>query len=215
MMNLEKISLAIALTGIITIHTGFWNSFNASARADTFTQDLTLDKISLEIKGLLKIPKDSPENSAQTPPQAIAKAPQNPSDNIYSDKLNKGVNNSPESNNSINSPNSANLAKQNPSTELPNSIAQNIFTKLSRETGLPQSNFVVTEATPVTWADGCLGLGAGKICTQALVPGWRIVVTKTQVGNNQEGSRSPQTSPQTWTYRTNSTGSLLVLETSN
>ncbi|NJL90585.1 MAG: hypothetical protein HC916_12950 [Coleofasciculaceae cyanobacterium SM2_1_6] len=211
MMNLEKISLAIALTGIITIHTGFWNSFNASARADTFTQDLTLDKISLEIKELLKIPKDSPETSAQTPPQAIAKAPQNPSNNISSGKLNKHLSNFPESNNLTNSPNSANLAKQNSSTELPDSIAQNIFTKLSSETGLPQSDFVVTGATQATWADGCLGLGAGKICTQALVPGWRVVVAKTPVGNNQEGSRSPQT----WTYRTNSTGSLLVLETSN
>ncbi len=211
MMNLEKISLAIALTGIITIHTGFWNSFNASARADTFTQDLTLDKISLEIKELLKLPKDSAQNSTQTPPQTVAKASQNPSDNTSSDKLNKHLSNFPGSNNSTNSINSTNPTKQNTSTELPDSIAQDIFTQLSNQTGLPQSDFVVTNATQATWADGCLGLGEGKICTQAMVPGWRVVVTQTPVDTNQEGSRSPQT----WTYRTNSTGSLLVLETSS
>ncbi len=205
MMNLEKISLAIALTGIITIHTGFWNSFNASARADTFTQNLTLNKISLEIKELLKIPKDSTQKSAQTPPQAIAKAPQNHSENIPSDNLNKHLGNFPNSTNSTNS------IKQNISTELPDSIAQDIFTKLSSQTGLPQSNFVVTRATQATWSDGCLGMGEGRICTQALVPGWQVVVTKTSVDTTQQSPRSPQT----WTYRTNSTGSLLVLETSN
>ncbi len=55
-----------------------------------------------------------------------------------------------------------------------------------------------TGKQPKTWPDGCLGLAKpGEFCTQALVQGWRIILTDNQ---------------KTWVYRTDSSGANLRLE---
>lgn len=57
---------------------------------------------------------------------------------------------------------------------------------------------VVLSATPQDWPDGCLGLGGpDELCTQAIVPGYRVVVSVN--GANQ-------------TYRTNTDGTVVVQE---
>lgn len=46
-----------------------------------------------------------------------------------------------------------------------------------------------------TWSDGCLGLGKeGEFCTQALVPGWRIVLSNDKVE---------------WVFRTDDSGQIV------
>lgn len=57
----------------------------------------------------------------------------------------------------------------------------------------------IIQYEPREWPDGCLGLPeAGEFCTQALVPGWRVVI--------ESNTR------QRWAYRTDSTGSTVRLE---
>ncbi len=81
---------------------------------------------------------------------------------------------------------------------LPKEIEAEIRQNLARRTKLKANQFEIKQATPQTWADGCLGLGtANELCTQALVSGWRVVMGYQQ---------------QTWTYRTDDTGRSLRLE---
>jgi len=76
-------------------------------------------------------------------------------------------------------------------TNLPQPIANAVLRDVSRRTGLPRSRFEIVEAERRTWPDGCLGLAEpDEFCTQALVPGWRVVVT--------HGRRA-------WIYRTGGT----------
>ncbi len=45
------------------------------------------------------------------------------------------------------------------------------------EYGVSADEVVVVSAMPAEWPDGCLGLGGpGEMCTQAIVPGFDIVV---------------------------------------
>jgi hypothetical protein len=84
---------------------------------------------------------------------------------------------------------------------LPPRIANAVRQNLSRQTGIALGKLKITQFSQETWSDGCLGLPkSGEFCTQALVPGWRVVVSS---GNK------------TWAYRTNSTGQVLRLEKSN
>ena len=54
------------------------------------------------------------------------------------------------------------------------------------------SNIELSSFSKRTWPDGCLGLAKeGEICTQALVPGWHIVLSNDKV---------------TWVYRTDDSG---------
>ena len=156
-MNLEKLTLAVALTGVVTIHTGFWANFPPSAYAAPYLQDIVLGT------------------------------------NSSTSYLKQGD-------------------RQATSPELPNSILTAIQTKLQEITGLSRDNFLIKDFSPATWSDGCLGLGGAgnrnQICTQVLVPGWRVVVTERNVST---GGREPRV----WTYRTNQTGTVLRLESSN
>lgn len=55
---------------------------------------------------------------------------------------------------------------------------------------------MVLAATPQEWPDGCLGLGgAGEMCTQAIVPGFEVVV---------------EVNGEVYTYRTNMEASVIV-----
>lgn len=89
------------------------------------------------------------------------------------------------------------LAKESP-TSLPASIVTALRQDLSKRTGIQPQAIQVKEAAQRTWSDGCLGLAkADEMCTQALVNGWRVVLS--------HGSRR-------WVYRTNSSGKVVRLE---
>jgi hypothetical protein len=84
------------------------------------------------------------------------------------------------------------------SPEPPNSVIAAARQDLSRKTKISVNRLQIQAAQPQTWPDGCLGLAKpGELCTQALVPGWRIVLTDNQ---------------KTWVYRTDSSGANLRLE---
>jgi len=77
-------------------------------------------------------------------------------------------------------------------------VASAVITEVSKQTGISTKNLKITQYSRQTWSNGCLGLSKpGEICTQALVEGWRIVVS----GNNR-----------TWVYRSNRNGRILRLE---
>jgi hypothetical protein len=84
------------------------------------------------------------------------------------------------------------------SPEPPNSVIAATRQDLSRKTNISVNRLQIQAAQPQTWPDGCLGLATpGEFCTQALVQGWRIVLTDKQ---------------KTWVYRTDSSGTNLRLE---
>jgi hypothetical protein len=84
------------------------------------------------------------------------------------------------------------LIAQGAEEVLPSRIADAIRQRLSRSTNLPKDQFKVIEANRKIWTDGCLGLpGPGELCTQAMVQGWRVVMS--------QGKK-------TWVYRTDGDG---------
>jgi hypothetical protein len=84
------------------------------------------------------------------------------------------------------------------SPEPPNSVIAAARQDLSRKTNISVNRLQIQAAQPQTWPDGCLGLAKpGELCTQALVQGWRIILTDKQ---------------KTWVYRTDSSGANLRLE---
>jgi hypothetical protein len=84
------------------------------------------------------------------------------------------------------------------SPEPPNSVIAAARQDLSRKTKISVNRLQIQAAQPQTWPDGCLGLAKpGEFCTQALVQGWRIILTDNQ---------------KTWVYRTDSSGANLRLE---
>lgn len=85
-----------------------------------------------------------------------------------------------------------------PATQVPPSVVNRLRQALSKQTSIPTAKLTFVEATPKTWADGCFGLArSGEICTQALIKGWRVVLSS--------GS-------QRWIYRTDQQGRVYRLE---
>jgi hypothetical protein len=83
------------------------------------------------------------------------------------------------------------------SDTLPASVKNAVLQAASKRLQQPISQLTIIEAQQQTWRDGCLELAnADEFCTQALVPGWRVVVG---IGD------------QTLVYHTNQTGSALRL----
>ena len=65
--------------------------------------------------------------------------------------------------------------------QLPDSVAQAVLQEASKQSILPIAQLKVTQAQQQTWPDGCLGISSpDTLCTQALVPGWRV---RLSVGN--------------------------------
>ena len=94
-------------------------------------------------------------------------------------------------------PESANeFIKENIRTNnLPRRVASAVRRDASRRTQISLKELEIVESNPRTWNNGCLGLSQpAEVCTQALVPGWRVVVS--------DGK-------QNWIYHTNSNGRLL------
>ncbi|MEO1348112.1 MAG: cistern family PEP-CTERM protein [Cyanobacteria bacterium J06635_15] len=82
--------------------------------------------------------------------------------------------------------------------ELSSEVTESIYQAIVSETTVSQSELRVVEYNRATWPNGCLGLGEPDVaCTEALVSGYRVVVASEDYA---------------WVYRTNSTGSVLVLD---
>lgn len=96
------------------------------------------------------------------------------------------------------------LVSQNRSlrtNNLPNTIANAVKKDLANRTGIAPGKLKVTNYKQETWPNGCLGISVpDQICTQALVPGWRITVSDGQ---------------KTWVYRTDNRGRNIRLENQN
>jgi hypothetical protein len=81
---------------------------------------------------------------------------------------------------------------------LPPSIATTVLQTHANNFNRPQYLFRISEATSQNWPDACLGLAeAYEFCNQAIVPGWRIVVSD---GEDQ------------WVYRSDASGLTLRRE---
>ncbi len=84
---------------------------------------------------------------------------------------------------------------------LPESVSQAVIQDLSRRTNINPNKLKIIRYSQQTWNNGCLGLAKpGEFCTQALVEGWRVVLSD---GNKQ------------WIYHTNSNGRSLRLANAN
>lgn len=82
-------------------------------------------------------------------------------------------------------------------SELPSAVETAVINDAANRTGIPTNEWAIVSAEQRDWPNGCLGLGEpGVACTQAIVPGWRVVVSANQ---------------QAWVYRTDETGSQVRL----
>jgi hypothetical protein len=80
----------------------------------------------------------------------------------------------------------------------PESIKAAVLQAVAAETRLQPDQFVLAQATPKIWSDGCLGLGPpAQMCTAVLVRGWEVRVMHRR---------------QEWVYRTNSSGQAVQLD---
>lgn len=83
--------------------------------------------------------------------------------------------------------------------DLPESVSESVYREISARSGVAVSELRIVEARRETWTDSCLGLGGpADSCLQSLFPGWRVVV---------------ESEEQTWVYRTDESGSVVVLDT--
>ncbi|XTZ12249.1 MAG: hypothetical protein ACP8RL_00455 [cyanobacterium endosymbiont of Rhopalodia inflata] len=86
------------------------------------------------------------------------------------------------------------ISQSEPPTTVINAVRQ----KASNLIGIKISILEIKVYEAKTWPDSCLGLTRpDEFCTQALVEGWRVIVTN--------GSK-------TWVYRTNGDGRVIRLE---
>ncbi|WP_336622353.1 hypothetical protein [Chlorogloeopsis sp. ULAP01] len=84
---------------------------------------------------------------------------------------------------------------------LPQPVARSVLQNLSGREGILPNKLEIIEYSQQTWRNGCLELPKpDELCTQALVPGWRVIASN--------GS-------QRWIYHTNSSGSFLRLANSH
>ncbi len=84
---------------------------------------------------------------------------------------------------------------------LPDSVVQAVLQDASRRSNLPSQELNIVRAQQRDWPDGCLGLAlTGIFCSQTVVPGWQVTVNAEQ---------------QSFVYRTDNSGSLVKLESSD
>ena len=86
--------------------------------------------------------------------------------------------------------------------QLPPEVQTAILDSAANNTEAESAIFEIVSVEQRTWSDGCLELAqTGEVCTQALVPGWRVRLEAEVAG----GVRS-------FTYRTDETGEQLRFE---
>ena len=84
-------------------------------------------------------------------------------------------------------------------SQLPQSVKSGVIREAAQRLQKPVSEFFIMQAQQKTWKDGCLELrDANTICSQVLVPGWRVIVG---------------TKGQSLVYHTNKSGSVIKLNT--
>ncbi|MEH2234450.1 MAG: hypothetical protein V7K71_33310 [Nostoc sp.] len=84
---------------------------------------------------------------------------------------------------------------------LPRLVANAVLRDLARRQGIFTRQLQIIDYNQQTWRNGCLELPqADEICTQALIPGWRVVVSN--------GKKN-------WVYHTNNNGRSLRLASAN
>ncbi len=84
-------------------------------------------------------------------------------------------------------------------SQLPESVKSAVLKDAAQRLGQQVSSLFIMQAQQKTWKDGCLELGsANTICSQVLVPGWRVIVG---------------TKGQSLVYHTNKSGSVIKLNT--
>jgi uncharacterized protein YcnI len=89
------------------------------------------------------------------------------------------------------------LTEDGQSYRLPRIVASAVLRDISQKTGIPRRQLQITNYQQRTWRNGCLDLPRpNEMCTMALVPGWRVVVTRDN---------------QAWVYHTNNNGRQLRL----
>jgi hypothetical protein len=75
-------------------------------------------------------------------------------------------------------------------------MTREVLADAAGRTGLPREALVVERAEAVTWPDGSLGCGRpGMVYTQALVPGYRVVILAGDVRLSYHANRKGR-----WTY---------------
>ncbi|WP_414549196.1 hypothetical protein [Anabaena sp. CCY 0017] len=90
---------------------------------------------------------------------------------------------------------------RNHKNRLPPNIANAVQRDLARRLRIPNKDIKIIDYRQQTWKNGCLELPQrNELCTQVLVPGWRIVLS-----NNK----------QNWIYHTNDNGRSLRLASAN
>ncbi|WP_013324365.1 hypothetical protein [Gloeothece verrucosa] len=93
---------------------------------------------------------------------------------------------------------SAMIIAQQGDSKIPPVVVNSVRQDLARRTNIATDKLKLKSATRQTWPNGCLGLAASdEICTQALVEGWRVVMSYKN---------------QTWVYRTDSQGRVIRME---
>ncbi|OKH36333.1 S-layer protein [Calothrix sp. HK-06] len=92
-------------------------------------------------------------------------------------------------------PQKSNLLAQ--SEDLPEVIKASVFKDISQRANVEVSSLRVLRAEKTTWSNSCLGLKSDEVCSQALLPGWQVVVA----GSNQA-----------WVYRTDESGSIAKID---
>ncbi|WP_414563932.1 MULTISPECIES: hypothetical protein [unclassified Anabaena] len=98
-------------------------------------------------------------------------------------------------------PEISNLVANRQSNRLPRPVANAVRRDLARRQRISIRELKISDYSQQTWRNGCLELPQpNELCTQALVPGWRVVVTNGK---------------QNWTYHTNNNGRSLRLATAN
>jgi hypothetical protein len=96
--------------------------------------------------------------------------------------------------------NEVDTAKAKPN-RLPPTVANAVLKDLASRTGISTRELQIVDYSQKTWRNGCLELPQpDEFCTQALVPGWRVVVSDGR---------------QRWIYHTNKNGSSLRLASAN
>ncbi|MEW5856384.1 MAG: S-layer homology domain-containing protein [Cyanobacteriota bacterium] len=81
--------------------------------------------------------------------------------------------------------------------QLPKAVAEAVLKDAAQRSGMQSSDLTILQVAKQTWSNGCLELAeAGVSCTQAMVPGWLVLVASAKEQDF-------------WVYRTNESGSLV------
>ncbi|BAU41875.1 hypothetical protein [Leptolyngbya sp. O-77] len=80
------------------------------------------------------------------------------------------------------------------STPLPVEVAARIKTTLAEKTGLSTAQMTLSNVSPQTWNNACLGAAEpDEVCAEVMTPGYRVTVSTPQgkyhVHTDQSGSR--------------------------